>query len=116
MRFLSLQSLSTTSWTVQFVPVVAVFQQGVLPAICIAAGQKGVHIKGTLEAVESYDFQLPTLFVSGSGSGNASHLGRYSVKYEFVVDFPTLSGSGTAEFVAANGDKLFTDVTGQAIP
>jgi hypothetical protein len=27
-----------------------------------------------------------------------------------------LAGSGSAEFIAANGDSLFTEVTGQATP
>ena len=36
--------------------------------------------------------------------------------YELEVDIPTLMGIGTFHFIAANGDSLFTDVTGQAFP
>ena len=58
----------------------------------------------------------PTLLVDGSGSGNATHLGHFTLTYEFVVDLTTLAGSGSAHFIAANGDSLFAAVTGQAYP
>jgi hypothetical protein len=96
--------------------LVAVFQQGMFPAPSLAKGKKGVPFKGKIQAVESFDVQFPTLFVDGSGSGNATHLGRYTVTYESEVYIPTLMGSGSAHFIAANGDRLRTDVTGQANP
>jgi hypothetical protein len=96
--------------------VVAVFQHGMSPAVSQAKGKKEVPFKGSLQAVESFDVQFPTLFVDGSGSGNATHLGRYTVTYESEVYIPTLMGSGSAHFIAANGDSLLTDVTGQANP
>ncbi len=36
--------------------------------------------------------------------------------YQFEVELATLTGSGQAQFVTANGDSLFADVTGQATP
>jgi hypothetical protein len=35
---------------------------------------------------------------------------------EFQVNLVTLAGGGFADFIAANGDSLFTAVTGQASP
>jgi hypothetical protein len=96
--------------------VVAVFQHGMFPAVSQAKGRKEVPFKGSLQAAESFDVEFPTLFVDGSGSGNATHLGRYTVTYESEVYIPTLMGSGSAHFIAANGDSLLTDVTGQANP
>jgi hypothetical protein len=44
-----------------------------------AAAKTAVPFKGSLQATESYEFQLPTMFVDASGSGNATHLGRFTV-------------------------------------
>ena len=80
-----------------------------------AAG-KAVPFKGTIQAVETFDVDFPTLFSHGSGAGQATHLGRFAVTYEFEINIPAASGTGPAHFVAANGDSLFTEVTGQASP
>jgi hypothetical protein len=56
------------------------------------------------------------LLVDGSGTGNATHLGRYTVSFEAVVNLETLMGVGTMSFVAANGDSIFTTFNGQATP
>ena len=113
MRFLSLPSFPKATWTMRLAFLIMAVQQG---TSCFAEAKEEVPIKGSIEAVESNDVQFPTLFVDGSGSGNATHLGHYTVTYEFEVYIPTLTGSGTAHFIAANGDSLFTDVTGQATP
>ena len=81
-----------------------------------AAADKEVPFKGSIQAVETHVVQFPTLFVDASGSGNATHLGRFTVTYEFEVDLLTLAGIGSAHFIAANGDSLFTEVTGQGTP
>ena len=52
---------------------------------------------------------------TNEGTAQISHLGRttYSSDYEIVPGAPgTFSVVGTTEFVAANGDRLFTDFTG----
>ncbi len=95
--------------------LVFAFQQGTY-SLGAAAAEKAVPFKGSLQAVESNDVQGTTLFVEGSGSGNATHLGRLTVTYESEVDLLTLAGSGSAHFIAANGDSLFTEVIGQATP
>jgi hypothetical protein len=93
--------------------LIATVQLGAPSAAAVA---KEVPIKGKLQSVESFDFQFATLFVDGSGSGNATHLGWYTVTYEWEVDLQTLVGIGTFHFIAANGDSLFTEATGVAIP
>ena len=87
----------------------------VLAAVGLAgptAAPKQVPFKGSIQAVEASVAQFPTLFVEASGSGNAAHLGRFTVTYEFEVNIPTFEGFGSAHFIAANGDSLFTEVTG----
>jgi hypothetical protein len=91
----------------------------VLAAVGLAgpnAAGKEVPFKGSIHSVETYVTQFPALFVDSSGSGEATHLGRFTVTSEFEVNLLTLAGSGSAHFIAANGDSLFTDVTGQATP
>jgi hypothetical protein len=113
MRLVSVHAFSNATWTVRLAFLIVAVQQG---TASLAEAKDDVPIKGTIQAVESSDVQFPTLFVEGSGSGNATHLGHYTVTYEFEVDIPTLTGIGTFHFIAANGDSLFTDVTGQAFP
>ena len=79
-----------------------------------ASAGKSVPFKGSVQAVESYEVQFPTLFVDTSGSGNATHLGRFTVTWEFTVNLFTGEGIGSAHFIAANGDSLFTESTAVA--
>ena len=68
--------------------------------------------RGTIQGVEISTVEFPLLFVDGTGSGNASHLGRFTLTYELEVDLLIHDTSGSAVFTAANGDSLFTDIVG----
>src|SRR5262245_24577179 len=110
MRLVSLRFFPKATWIVRMVFLSAVVLQG---TCSLAEAKDAVPFQGTLQAVESYDYsQFPTLFVHGSGSGDATQLGHYTVTYEFVVDLTTLTGTGTLHFIAANGDSLFAEQTG----
>jgi hypothetical protein len=78
-----------------------------------AAAEKPVPFKGSVQAVETSVVQFPTLFVDASGSGNATHLGRFAVTYQFEVNLLTIAAIGSAHFIAANGDSIFTEAVGQ---
>ena len=76
-----------------------------------------VPFKGDVEGVETYDLSnFPTMLVDTTAGGVATHLGRYTVTWEFTVDLTTGAGSGSAHYVAANGDSLYTTVVGQGDP
>ena len=81
-----------------------------------AAAGKPVPFHGSIQGIEIADVQFPRLFVDGSGSGRATHLGRFTVTYEVVVDFLTHETFGSYLFTAANGDSLATDITGLGTP
>jgi hypothetical protein len=49
------------------------------------------------------------------GTGNATYLGRFTLTSDFTVDVATATAVGTAVWTAANGDQLFTTVTGEAV-
>jgi len=85
--------------------------------LAAASARKPLPLKGSIEAVETYQVNGPTMFVTATGTGEATHLGRYTVSYEVEVDLPTGSGTGlSAQYVAANGDTLFAEGSGQATP
>ena len=81
-----------------------------------AAAEKQVPFKGAVQAVEGYDIQFPTMFVNTTGTGEATHLGRFTVTWEFTVNLLNGAGIGSAHFIAANGDSVFTDSLGQGDP
>jgi hypothetical protein len=79
-----------------------------------AVAQQQLPFKGTLSGVETDQFEPPnTLAVNGTGSGNATHLGLFTVEYEVTVDLATGAGPAAAHFVSANGDSLFCEGYGQ---
>ena len=53
-----------------------------------------------------------TLRVTGTDTGEATHLVHFSAVYEDEVDSATAAGTGTYTLTAANGDKLFTRYAG----
>ena len=102
------------------VPMMIVLLLAVLlgsATLVAASARKQLPFKGSLQAVETYQPNLPTIFVTATGSGEATRLGRYTVSYEVTVNVQTGAGTGlSAHFVAANGDSLFAEGSGQATP
>ena len=92
----------------------------VVASVALASpGQKQLLFKGSLHAVENNEVDWPTIYVHGTGSGNVTTLGKFSITYEGVVQNDE-NGVGTASpsahFVAANGDSLFAEGTGVGTP
>jgi hypothetical protein len=92
-----------------------------LAALCFATTFADPNLKekdfsGPITSSETVDIDFATLImlVDGSGTGHASHLGRFSYTYEFTVDLSTTIGVGSAEFTVANGDRFFTEITASA--
>ena len=81
-----------------------------------AAAKKRVPFHGSLEGSETDAVQGTTLLVDGSGTGIATHLGRFTATWEATVNLLDNSGVGSLHIVAANGDSLFTEHLGQAEP
>jgi hypothetical protein len=81
-----------------------------------AAAEKQWLLKGSLQAVETHELNFPRLSVDAAGSGHATHLGHFTINYQAIVVVTTGSGSVSAHLVAANGDSLFAEGTGQATP
>jgi hypothetical protein len=85
--------------------------------IAAASMSKEMPLKGSFKAVETSQPNLPIVHVTATGSGEATQLGRFTISYQVDVNVQTGAGTGlSAEFVAANGDSLFAEGTGQASP
>jgi len=80
----------------------------------VAAADRAVPFHGRLSAIETDDVSFPTILVNGTGSGNATHLGKFTFTFDVAVDLVTGSGPASVEFVAANGDSVFGEGVGQA--
>jgi hypothetical protein len=82
-----------------------------------SAAPHDVPFTGKLEGVYTLAFPGPGLLaVTGTGTGNATQLGRYTFEYDEVVDLSTGIGTGTYVFTAANGDNLTSTWTGFGFP
>jgi hypothetical protein len=80
----------------------------------LSQGQE-VPFKGRWEgAVTARTLTPPFLSVSFEGTGNATHLGRFTVEIRIVLNTTNRTLTGTYEFTAANGDTLTAGVTGQS--
>ena len=80
-------------------------------SITDAKGGSELPFRGTLQATETENGALHHLV----GTGEATHLGRFTFNSHFTVTAPPPAASGTATWTAANGDQLFTTVTGKAV-
>lgn len=82
--------------------------------VASAKAEKELMLKGSIESVETYEINPPIMHVTASGSGQATQFGQFTVSYEVDVNLETVAGTGSAQFVAANGDSIFAAGTGQA--
>jgi hypothetical protein len=106
--------MKTIMKTVLSIPLTAVLLTAALAGPAAAAN--GLPFCGSIQGVEIADVQFPKIFVDGSGSGNATHLGRFTVTYEVEVDLLAHETFGSSVFTAANGDNVFTDIIGSGTP
>ena len=81
-----------------------------------AVAREQVPFKGSLAMVQTGEVQGTTLIVNGSGTGNATHLGRYTMTFQEQVDLLVGGSVGTIRFIAANGDTVFAVFAGQGAP
>ncbi len=100
--------------TTIYLPMAVMFLTAALAGPA-AAGGKQVPFRGSVQGSETDVVQPPaTLLVDGSGTGIATQLGRFTVTWEATVNLLDGSGIGSFQFIAANGDSIFTEDLGQA--
>jgi hypothetical protein len=78
-------------------------------------GAQAVPFKGRFDGTQTLmPLQPPFGAVNGVATGQATHLGLFTVAFPHTVNFATRQGVGTYTFTAANGDTLTASFTGQA--
>jgi hypothetical protein len=100
---------STASLALAFLAVVGL-------AGPVTAGED-VPFKGSFEGdVTVTPLTPPFVRVDVEATGQATHLGTFTLDIPHVVNRADRTAVGTYEFTAANGDMLFADFTGKATP
>ena len=69
-------------------------------------------LRGSFTLADRSTITPPTMLIQGTGEGNATHLGRFTMTVADVVTLATATSSGTLTFTAANGDQLFATTAG----
>lgn len=72
-----------------------------------------VPFKGTLQSTEIYGNSLRIMSVSANGSGNATQIGQFTIRYQSEVNLLDLSAIETAQFMGTDGDSLQARGIGQ---
>jgi hypothetical protein len=76
-----------------------------------------VPFKGSLEGKDTDTGSTATsVTVATEGTGNATHLGKFSFTQEVTVNTTNGTDTGSAHFTAANGDHIDTTITGSGHP
>jgi len=79
-----------------------------------AKGGSDLPFKGTYEGLEKVDATMPSHHSLVDATGNATHLGRFTVTADWTLA-PT-GGVGTSTWTAANGDELSTSFVRHGVP
>jgi hypothetical protein len=81
-----------------------------------ASAGEPVPFKGSLEGnVTVTQLAPPFVMADVEATGNATHLGLFTLDIPHVVNRADRTAAGTYEFTAANGDTLTADFTGVAV-
>lgn len=90
------------------------------PAAARAPANDGVlPLHGTVDAASHtsvYDPETGTFLIHLVGTGTGTHLGRYTLVSDVVIEPATLAGRDRTTLTAANGDVLTTEGTVQGTP
>jgi hypothetical protein len=76
--------------------------------------------KGFFQGQDFHDTALPpgatTLVIRTIATGTGNHLNQFLLVKEFTGNLLNLSSTGSAQWIAANGDRINTTLAGQAKP
>ena len=81
------------------------------------AGSAPGCFKGTFQGQDAHDVLPPgatTVVISTTATGTGTHLGRFSLIREVTGNLVDFSATGSAQWIAANRDSIYTTIVGQA--
>jgi hypothetical protein len=82
-----------------------------------AAARNQVPFKGTFQGQDAHDTLPPgatTVVIRTTATGTGTHLGLFSLIREVTGNLANFTDTGSAQWIAANGDSIYTTVVGQA--
>lgn len=78
-----------------------------------ASAQNLVPFKGAIQGEEtSTVVSFPTQFSHGDTTGIATLVGQLKFTYDLTINLLLRKGTGTGQLSAANGDNIYTQITG----
>jgi hypothetical protein len=87
-----------------------------LSAAAAIAQPASFNVLGSLDGHGVGSVVGPILQAAAGGSGNASHLGRFSYTMQATVNLPTGTSTGAFVLSLSNGDVIHGTTTGQSDP
>ena len=83
----------------------------------LSSTRTALPFSGTVNAVETSEYQPESnsAKIHLEGTGHATHLGRFTIVSDFVLDLETLRGIQRSTLTAANGDAITATVAAQGI-
>ena len=81
------------------------------------AGSAPGCFKGTFQGEDAHDTLPPdatTVVIHTTATGTATHLGQFSLIRAVTGNLTNFSATGSAQWIAANRDSIYTTVFGQA--
>ena len=82
------------------------------PLVVSAAAQHQVPFEGSFQGSDAV---TPPATIATTATGTATHFGRLSLTEALTITSPS-GGTGTAHWIAANGDSIDTTFVASAIP
>jgi hypothetical protein len=113
--------MKTRSRTNFYLPLAAMILTAALAApasaqtSCLDSGPG--CFRGIFQGQDAHPVQPPgatTVAISTTALGNGAHLGRFSLIREVTGNLVDFSATGSAQWIAANRDSIYTTIVGQA--
>src|SRR5437764_1353247 len=81
-----------------------------------AAAQNQVPFKGTFQGNDTVSRSPVAALLRTTATGTGTHLGQFSFTQELTLNDANITDIGSGQWIAANGDSIYTTVAGSAIP
>jgi hypothetical protein len=79
-----------------------------------AAAQNQVPFKGTFQGNDTTNETAATIATAATGTG--THLGQFNLTQRLALNFENFTDTGSAEWIAANGDIINTQSSDRLYP
>src|SRR5687767_5251612 len=103
--------MKNTTRSNMYLPMAAMILMAALASP--AAAQKQVPFKGTFQGDDAHDTLPPgatIVVIDTTATGTGTHMGRFSLLREVTANLVDFSATGSAQWIAANRDTIYTTI------